>query len=91
MIEFIKFLNDNTGKDGAWEICMNGNKTCYEKPSDFYKQDQFISDEEMIKCDDSDTAYELTWYKDTPVGHFVFVASSLEALSKYVMACKSTE
>ena len=62
----------------------NAHKDCYEDVDVYYDSASWVSEEEMQKAMEEDSAWLLVWYPETPVGSHRICASSLEALEAAV-------
>lgn len=49
---------------------------------EMFDEEDWISLEDKQKCIDSDEIWEIQWYRDTPIGFFRVVGSSLELILK---------
>jgi hypothetical protein len=68
----------------ALSIEHNDHKTVYAAVADHYDPVDFVSDEEYRKCVEMDEAWLIRWFPETPVGHCVVIASTLEEALKAV-------
>lgn len=58
----------------------NVHKDVYESVQDYYKLEDFVSDEEYVRSVAADNVWVLQWYPVSPVGFHCIAASSLEAI-----------
>jgi len=73
-------------------LTHNQHKDVYETVKEWiegshpeYDPDDFISQEDMQKCIDTDDCWSLQWYPHTPVGCHKVCGSSLELVLKRAM------
>jgi hypothetical protein len=66
-------LTHNDHKDYYESVKQNIER---EHPS--YDKEDFISEEDMQKCIDTNELWKLQWYPDTPIGSYTVLGSTLE-------------
>ena len=62
----------------------NAHKDVYEIVREYYKQTDFVSDDEYFKAIADNNVWCLQWYPETPVSFYRIAASSLEAIQEAV-------
>lgn len=78
-MELIGLLTKYTAEKGSWELAFNPHKVYYTPPEEYYNE----HDGAYSGLDKTKDIYILTWYKDTPVGHYTIAANSMgDILSK---------
>ena len=65
-------------------LTHNDHKNVCRAVTEFYQQDDFISDDEYHKAVQEDSVWCLQWYPETPIGFNIVCASSLEAIREYI-------
>ncbi len=82
------------GKYSELHITFNDFKSNYQTAAEaigenfhgWYDPDSFASPEEIERCKQTNTIWEIQWYPDTPVGFHKVIASTFEAAAQAAIA-----
>ncbi len=79
-------------------ISHNSHKDYYMTVADLLKEnhpsidvENFVNEEDMQKCIDTDELWEIQWYPNTPVGFYIVCGSTLEIVLSKAMQIDSEE